>query len=187
MCALPFLSFYYHYDNGTIYVLWSLGLLFCSLNPFGFLWRWDNFQNLVLIIKWIVFVSLDIPVSLFDHFGVFGWVWVHCFTLYIDFSSFWFFVTLGHLSLPFALKFVPLNHIHKTIYFISELPKMSWIGLFVHHVWLKCVPCQQKLFLRDAGTLCLSSASIVHEKLFYRRTAKSWQFFSSYTILGVKI
>ena len=68
---------------------------------------------------------LNIPVLLFDHFGLFGWVWVHCFTLYINFGSFSFFVTLGHLSLPFALKCIPFNHMHQTIYILSELPKMS--------------------------------------------------------------
>ena len=126
--AIP--SLLLNYDTGAIYVLWSLGLKFCSLNPFGSCLIFVTLGQLPKSsfdhkMYFIFGFFLDILVLLFDHFEVFGWVWVRCFNLYINFSSFWFFVTLGHLRLPFALKFIPFNSIHQTIYFISELPKTS--------------------------------------------------------------
>ena len=74
----------------------------------------------------------------------------------------------------------------ETYFFLSYSPKYlfylrtTWnefIGQFVHFVWLKCVSCKQNTFLHDAGTICLSWASFVHEKLVCRELVISWWFF----------
>ena len=110
-----------------------------------------------------------------NHFGVISLrLGTIFFGLFHECWPFHVCATLGHLSLPFALKRISVYHIHQTICFISGLPKMSKIGQLFHFVWLKCVSCKQKTFLRDAGTLCLSKTSFVHEKLICRELANSW-------------
>ena len=122
----------------------------------------------------------------FNHFGVKSLGLGTFFCLFHKFWPFHVCATLGHLSLSFALKHISVYHIHQTICFISGLSKMSKIDQLFHFVWLKCVSCKQKTFLRDAGTLCLSKTSFVHEKLICRELANSWWFLGSFTISRLK-
>ena len=89
---------------------------------------------------------------------------------------------LGHLSLMHAAKLFSVHDTHLYFCFISRLPKVSSVALLRHSVWPKFISDREKTLFCNAGTLCLSWASVVHEKLVCGALAIPWWFIASFPI-----